>query len=167
MQPSLFMKKTNNQSHNYLINFNYLTNKNQFQLITRDWLHPHTMHANHEHLILWYLSIWRSDLGIEHTLAIVRISRSFLWYAMNDLMHVMHLWFLGIRNGHFIHLPKLNYGCKIECLQQYILHHMFYSFTNLFNYSSFTLFNYFLFFLCYLFPKVKEKEIKKDRKSVV
>ena len=57
-------------------------------------------------------------MGIGHTLATVRFSRLFLWYAMDDLMHVMQLWFLGIWNGHFSHLPRLNYGCKIECLQQ-------------------------------------------------
>ena len=76
------------------------------------------MHVDRENLIFWYLLIWRSDLGIGHTLVIVRISRLFLWYAMDDLMHVMQLWFLGIWNGHFSHLPRLNYGCKIECLQQ-------------------------------------------------
>ena len=76
------------------------------------------MHVDRENLIFWYLLIQRSDLGIGHTLATIRISRLFLWYAMDDLMHVMQLWFLGIWNGHFSHLPRLNYGCKIECLQQ-------------------------------------------------
>ena len=76
------------------------------------------MHVDRENLIFWYLLIWRSDLGIGHTLVIVRISRLFLWYAMDDLMHVMQLWFLGIWNGHFSHFPRLNYRCKIECLQQ-------------------------------------------------
>ena len=76
------------------------------------------MHVDRENLIFWYLLIRRFDLGIGHTLATVRFSRLFLWYAMDDLMHVMQLRFLGIWNGHFSHLPRLNYGCKIECLQQ-------------------------------------------------
>ena len=76
------------------------------------------MHVDCENLIFWYLLIRRSNLGIGHTLATVRISRLFLWYAMDDLMHIMQLWFLGIWNGHFSHLSRLNYGCKIECLQQ-------------------------------------------------
>ena len=74
------------------------------------------MHADREHLILWYLSIRQFESGIGHTIATVRISRSFLWNAMNDLMYVMQLWFLGIWNGHFSHLPKLNYRCKIKYL---------------------------------------------------
>ena len=57
----------------------------------RDRLHPNKMHADHENLIMWDLSIRRSDLEIGHTVTIVRISRSFLWYAMNELMHVMQL----------------------------------------------------------------------------
>ena len=75
------------------------------------------MHVDGEHLILWYLSIRRSNLGIRHIVTIVKVSRSFSWYAVNDLMYLIQLWFLGIWNGHFSHLPKLNYGCKIECLQ--------------------------------------------------
>ena len=35
-------------------------------------------------------------------------------------MHEMQLWFLGIWKGHFSHLPKLNYGCKIKCLHSII-----------------------------------------------
>ena len=27
---------------------------------------------------------------------------------------------LAIINGHYSHLPRLNYGCKIECLQVYL-----------------------------------------------
>ena len=77
------------------------------------------MHADCENLILWYLSIRWSDLGIEHIVAIVRVSRSFLWHVMNDLMHKMQLWFLGIQNDHFSHLLRLNYRCKIECLHYY------------------------------------------------
>ena len=111
---------TNNQSHNYLINFNFF---NQLELISinHTWsVSPHTMHVDREHFILWYLSIWRFDLGIGHAIATIRISRLFLWYAMNDLMHVMQLWFLGIWNGNFSHLPELNYGCEIECLWNHI-----------------------------------------------
>ena len=48
-----------------------------------------TMHVDYANLIIWYLSIWWSDLETEHTVATVRISRSFLWYAMNELMHIM------------------------------------------------------------------------------
>ena len=40
-------------------------------------------------LIIWYLSIRWSDLETEHTIMTVRISRLFLWYAMNELIHVM------------------------------------------------------------------------------
>ena len=87
------------------------------------------MHAGRENLISWYLSIQQSNLRTRYTVTIVRISRSFLWNTMNDLMHEMQLWFLGYlewsfqpplkkkKNDHFNHLPKLNYGCKIECLQ--------------------------------------------------
>ena len=78
------------------------------------------MHANRENLILWYLSIWQSDLGIKRIVATIRISRSFLWNVMKDFMHEMQLWFLGIWKGHFSHLPKLNYGCKIKCLHSII-----------------------------------------------
>ena len=45
--------------------------------------------ADRENLISWYLSIWRSDLEIRHTVTTIRISRSFLWYTMNELMHIM------------------------------------------------------------------------------
>ena len=78
---------------------------------------PHTMHVDRANLIMWYLSIRRSDLELGHTVITVRISRSFLYYAMNELMHVMQLWFFGYMNGHSSHLPWLNYGCKIEYLQ--------------------------------------------------
>ena len=91
MQSSLFLTLTNNQSQNYLIYFNCLTDQNQFKLITLGWFHPNKMHADRENLILWYLSIQRFDLGIKDTVATVRISKSFLWYAMNILMHVMQL----------------------------------------------------------------------------
>ena len=48
-----------------------------------------TMHADCANLIMRYLSIRWSDLETEYTIATVRISRSFLWYAMNELKHVM------------------------------------------------------------------------------
>ena len=48
-----------------------------------------TMHADHANLIMWYLSIRWSNVETEHTIVTVRISRSFLWYAMNELIHVM------------------------------------------------------------------------------
>ena len=40
-------------------------------------------------LIMRYLSIRWSNLETGHTIITVRISRSFLWYAMNELIHVM------------------------------------------------------------------------------
>ena len=48
-----------------------------------------TMHANHANLIMQYLSIRWSDLETGNTIMIVRMSKYFLWYAMNELMHVM------------------------------------------------------------------------------
>jgi len=48
----------------------------------RGQLYLDTMQANHANLIMWYFSIRRSDLETGHTVATVRISRSFLWYAM-------------------------------------------------------------------------------------
>ena len=48
-----------------------------------------TIHADRANLIMRYLSIRWSDLETEYTIATVRISRSFLWYAMNELKHVM------------------------------------------------------------------------------
>ena len=88
------------------------------------------MHVECERLFLWYLSIWQFNLRIRHTVTTIRISRSFLWYEMNELMHVMWLWFLGIWNGRFSRLLNLIYGCKIECLQgcfvkNYLLVHYF------------------------------------------
>ena len=116
MQASLFLTMTNNQSQNYLINFNCLTNQNSFKLIMRDWFHPNKMHANSANLIMWYLSIWRSDLEIEHTIMIVNLKIIFImcneWInACNAIMN------FGYMNGHSSHLPWLNYGCKIKCLQ--------------------------------------------------
>ena len=48
-----------------------------------------TMHMDHANLIMQYLSIWWSDLKIGNTVATIRISRSFSWYVINDMMHVM------------------------------------------------------------------------------
>ena len=53
------------------------------------WLYLDTMHADRANLIMQYLSIRWSDLETKHTIATVRISKSFLWYAMNKLMRVM------------------------------------------------------------------------------
>ena len=52
-------------------------------------LYLNTMHVDCANLIIQYLSIWWFDLENEHTIATVTISRSFLWYAMNELMHVV------------------------------------------------------------------------------
>ena len=60
------------------------------------WLYLDTMHVDRANLIIWYLSIRRSDLETRHTIATIRISRSFLWYAMNVLIHVMQSWFFGV-----------------------------------------------------------------------
>ena len=55
----------------------------------RGRLYLDTMHVNRANLIMRYLSIQWSDLETGHTVVIVKIWRSFLWYAMNELMHVM------------------------------------------------------------------------------
>ena len=47
------------------------------------------MYVDNANLIMQYLSIQRSDLEIGHTVTTVKISRSFLLYAMNELMYVM------------------------------------------------------------------------------
>ena len=47
------------------------------------------MHADCANLIMWYLSIRWFDSKTENTVATVRISGSFLWYAMNELLHTM------------------------------------------------------------------------------
>ena len=52
-------------------------------------LYLDTMHADRENLIMWYLSIQRSELETKHTVVTIRISRSFLWCAMNELMHMI------------------------------------------------------------------------------
>jgi len=49
------------------------------------------MHTNRVNLIMRYLSIWWFNLEIKHAIATIRTSRSFLWYAMNKLTHVMKL----------------------------------------------------------------------------
>ena len=48
-----------------------------------------TMYVDYANLIMRYLSIRWSDLKTENTVMTIRISRSFLWYAMNELTHVM------------------------------------------------------------------------------
>ena len=53
------------------------------------------MQANRENLISWYLSIWGFDLGTGNIITIAKISKSFLCYVMNNLMHEMQSWFLG------------------------------------------------------------------------
>ena len=72
----------------------------------RDRLYLDTMHVDRANLIMRYFSIWRSDLKTEHIVVTVRILRSFLWYAMNVLKHVMQSWFLGYMDGHSNHLIK-------------------------------------------------------------
>ena len=47
------------------------------------------MHVNLANLIMRYLLIRWFDLKTENTIATVGISRSFLLYAMNELVHVM------------------------------------------------------------------------------
>ena len=59
-------------------------------------LYLDTMYADRANLIMRYLSIRRFDLETKHTVATIRTSRSFLWYAMNELIHVMQSWILGI-----------------------------------------------------------------------
>ena len=48
-----------------------------------------TMHVHRVNLIMRYLSIQCPDLKTGNVGAIVKISRSFLCYVMNELMHVM------------------------------------------------------------------------------
>ena len=52
-------------------------------------LYLDTMHVDRANLIVQYLSIRWPDLKTGNTVATARISRSFLWYVMNELMHVM------------------------------------------------------------------------------
>ena len=49
-----------------------------------------TTHADHANLIMRYLSIRWSDSETGKTIVTIRILRSFLWYAMNELMHTIH-----------------------------------------------------------------------------
>ena len=98
------------------------------------WPYLDTMHVDIANLIMWYLLIWWPDLKTGNAVATVRISRSFLWYVMNEVMHVKqrqvdaynertnwcmwhNLWYM---DGHSSHSPWLNNGCKIECLQSQI-----------------------------------------------
>ena len=91
------------------------------------WPYLDTMHVDRANLIMRYLSIRWSDLETGHIAVIVRTSRSFLWYAMNELMHVMQrqinacnaimILGLGYVDGHSSYSPWLNHRCKIECLQ--------------------------------------------------
>ena len=99
------------------------------------WPYQDAMHADRANLIMRYLSIRWSNLKTENTVATIRISRSFLWYAVNELMHTMQeqidtcdartkwcMWcknfffFFWYLDGHSNHIPWLNHGCKIECL---------------------------------------------------
>ena len=57
----------------------------------RGWFHSNKIHVDRVNLIMRYLSIRRSNLELGHTVMTVRISRSFLCYAMNEFMHVMQL----------------------------------------------------------------------------
>jgi len=57
----------------------------------RGRFHPNKIHSDYTNLIMRYLLIRRSDLETRHTIVIIRTSRSFLWYAINELMHVMQL----------------------------------------------------------------------------
>ena len=66
-----------NQSQNYLINFNCLTNQNEFKLIMRGRFYLDIIHADHANLIMRYLSIQWSNLETKHTIVTIRISRSF------------------------------------------------------------------------------------------
>ena len=83
----------------------------------RGRLYLDIMYVNCANLIMQYLLIRWFNLETGHTVVTIRISRSFLWYAMNELMHVMQPWFLGYMDGHFSHHSWLNHRCKIECLQ--------------------------------------------------
>ena len=47
------------------------------------------MHVDRTNLIMRYLSIQWFDLETRNTVATIGISRLFLWYAMNELTHVM------------------------------------------------------------------------------
>ena len=48
-----------------------------------------TMHADRANLIMRYLSIRWSDSESGNSVATVKILRSFLWYAMNELIHTI------------------------------------------------------------------------------
>ena len=89
MQTSLFLILTDNQSQNYLINFNCLANQNSFKLFMCGWFYLNKMHADRANLIMRYLSIQRSDLEIGTPSQSLESEDHFLRYAMNELMHVM------------------------------------------------------------------------------
>ena len=57
-----------------------------------DKFHPNQCMQN---LILWHLSI-QSDLETKRIVVIVRTSRSFSWFLMNELMTKMQSWFFGV-----------------------------------------------------------------------
>ena len=116
-----------------------------------------TMHVDHTNLIMRYLLIQWPNLKTGNTVATVRISRSFLWYVMNDMMHVIQIqndacnarinwcmWcnydFLGYMDGHSSNSPWLNHMCKIECLPSFLTH----------TYKC-KGFSFFLFSQCHLF----------------
>ena len=96
--------------------------------------YPDTTHADHANLIMRYLSIRWSDSETGNTIVTIRILRSFLWYAMNELMHTIHeqinacdartkwcmrwkiFFFFWYMDGHSSQFSWLNYECKLECL---------------------------------------------------
>ena len=57
----------------------------------RGQFHLNKMHVYNANLIMRHLSIQRSNLELGHTVTTIRISKSFLCYEMNELMHVMLL----------------------------------------------------------------------------
>ena len=76
----------------------------------RRWFYPNKVHADRANLTKWYLSIWRSNLEIEHIVMTIRTSISFLWNewinTCNATLNVRYM------NGHSSHIPWLNYGEK-------------------------------------------------------
>ena len=76
----------------------------------RRWFYPNKVHADRANLTKWYLSIWRSNLEIEHIVMTIRTSISFLWNewinTCNATLNVRYM------NGHSSHIPWLNYGVK-------------------------------------------------------
>jgi len=76
------------------------------------WLYLDIMHADRANLTMQYLSIQWSDLETGHTIVTVSTSRSFLWYAMNKLRHVMQSWILGTWKVILIIFLDQNMGAK-------------------------------------------------------